>query len=81
MMLCAEPSGLCVHIYVLTDWISWSKYCFELGENLWCTYCSHRYGFMLFFEIHFSSIVRLQTHQSSFWEMEVTEKAYAGSCC
>jgi len=34
-----------------------------------------------FFEIHFSSIVRLQTHQSSFWEMEVTEKAYAGSCC
>jgi len=51
-MLCffvAESSGLFVHIYVFTDWISWCECGFKLGENLWCTYCSYRYEPMLLF--------------------------------
>jgi len=66
VMLCAESSGLRVHIYVLTDWVSWSKCCFELGENLWCTYCSHRYGFVSLFWNSFQQHSAVANSQVSF---------------
>jgi len=45
---CSESGGVCIHILFFTYWIFWSQCCSELGENIWCTYRSHRYSVTVF---------------------------------